>query len=93
MSMWIAISWFFVFFLTGVNIFIFLKLKSASEQMLKMAFPGTKNMAEALGKMQNLMGPMPGFGGKPGAAAPANPEAQLKNAMEMLKQIQKNNRR
>ena len=90
MSMWVAVSWVFVLFLTGVNIFIFLKLKSASEQMLKMAFPGTKNMAEALGKMQNLMGPMPGMGGKPVIAA--NPEAQLKSAMEMLKQIQKKNR-
>ena len=90
MSIWVAVSWVFVLLLTGLNIFIFLKLKDASEQMLKMAFPGTKNMAEALGKMQNLMGPMPGMGGKQAAV---NPDMQLKNAMDMLKKIQKNNRK
>ena len=39
MSTWVITSWVFVAILTGVNIFVFLKLKGASEQMLKMAFP------------------------------------------------------
>ena len=44
MSSWVITSWVFVAILTGVNIFVFLKLKGASEQMLKMAFPNAKNM-------------------------------------------------
>ena len=41
----------------------FLKLKDASEQMLKMAFPNAKNMQDALSQMQGMMG---GMGGMPG---------------------------
>lgn len=65
MSIWIVISWIFVALLTGINIFLFLKLKSASEQMLKMAFPGAKNMGEAMGNMQQMLQGMQGgkFGG------------------------------
>ena len=69
MSTWIIISWVCVAILTGVNIFIFLKLKQASEQMMKMAFPNAKNMNEALGQMQKMTQGMGGKGGMPGGAS------------------------
>lgn len=88
MSTWVIISWVFVGIITGVNIFIFLKLKSASEQMLKMAFPNAKNMNDALGQMQKMMGgrgAMPNMGGmKKGGN-----DAQLQQAMAMLKNMKK----
>lgn len=79
MKTWVIVSWVFVAILTGVNIFIFLKLKSASEQMLKMAFPNAKNMNEALEQMQKMMGGMGGMGmpgargGRPGGGYPNHP--------------------
>jgi hypothetical protein len=86
MSTWVITSWVFVAILTGVNIFVFLKLKGASEQMLKMAFPNAKNMNEALGQMQKMMGGrMPNMGG----GKNANTDAQLKQAMAMLKNMKK----
>jgi hypothetical protein len=90
MSTWVIISWVFVFVLTGVNIFIFLKLKNASEQMLKMAFPQAKNMNEAMAQMQKMMGGM-GRGGMPnfGGMKNANTDAQLQQAMAMLKNMKK----
>lgn len=88
MSTWVITSWVFVAILTGVNIFVFLKLKGASEQMLKMAFPNAKNMNDALAQMQKMMGGMggrmPGTGGKN-----ANMDAQLQQAMAMLKNMKK----
>jgi hypothetical protein len=87
MSTWVIISWVFVAVLTGINVYVFLKLKEASEQMLKMAFPNAKNMNEALSQMQKMMGVM---GGKPGFGAPAgNRDAQLKAAMDMLQNMKK----
>ncbi len=90
MSFWMILSWVFVAILTAINVFVFLKLKGASEQMLKMAFPNAKNMGEALGQMQSMMSGlgsgrgmpagMPGLGGGRGG----NMDAQLKAAMEML---------
>ncbi|MBC7693189.1 MAG: hypothetical protein H7222_15600 [Methylotenera sp.] len=62
MSIWIIISWVCVAILTAVNIVVFLKLKGASEQMLKMAFPGAKDMGAALQQMQQMMGGMGGAG-------------------------------
>ena len=56
MSTWVIISWIFVAILTAINIFIFLKLKGASEQMMKMAFPGAKDMGAAMEQMQKMMG-------------------------------------
>lgn len=76
MSTWVVISWIFVGILTAINVFIFLKLKGASEQMLKMAFPNAKNMGDAMAQAQKMMG---GMGG------PQSKDAQLKAAMEMLK--------
>ena len=103
MSTWVIISWVLVALLTGINIFVFLKLKQASEQMLKMAFPGAKDMNEALGQMQKMMGAfggmkggaggspfggMGGMGGMGGAKGGANMDAQLKSAMAMLNNMQ-----
>lgn len=107
MSTWVIISWIGVAILTAINVVVFLKLKQASEQMLKMAFPGAKNMNEALANMQQMMGglqrggrgPNPFGGAGPGQglgkmpAGGKNMDAQLKAAMDMLQQIQKNNRR
>ena len=105
--MWIIISWVFVAILTAVNVFVFLKLKKASDQMMKMAFPNAKNMTDALGQMQGMMGGLGGaMGGKPGASGAGgmppnlqammgqmnnpNMQAQMKAAMDMLAQMQKN---
>lgn len=87
MTTWVIISWALVLVLTGINILIFLQLKKASDQMMKMVFPGSKNMADALGQMQKMgMGGMAGMGArKPGA----NSDAQLKAAMDMLQQMTK----
>lgn len=87
MSIWIILSWVFVAILTAINVVIFLKLKGASEQMLKMAFPGAKDMGEALKQMQSMMGSM--GGGRPGMPRGANMDAQLKAAMDMLQNAQK----
>lgn len=106
---WIIVSWVFVGILTAINVFVFLKLKKASEQMMKMAFPNAKNMNDALSQMQNMMGGMGGMGGmgrggKPGQGMPdmnalmgqmnnPNMQAQMKKAMDMLAQMQKNQKR
>lgn len=82
MSTWIILSWVLVAVLTGINVFVFLKLKSASEQMMKMAFPGAKNMNEAMARMQQMTQGM-GRGGN----------AQLKSAMDLLQQMQKSGKR
>lgn len=94
-STWIIISWVFVALFTALNIFVFIKLKKASEQMMKMAFPGAKNMNEALAQMQGMMKGMGGRGGFPpmggggrGGQARGS-DAQLKAAMDMLKKMQK----
>jgi hypothetical protein len=100
MSFWMIVSWVLVAALTGVNIFVFLKLKGASEQMLKMAFPGAKDMNEALQKMQGMMGAMGGMGGmgamagkmggpQRGGSGNPNRDAQLKAAMAMLQKNQR----
>jgi hypothetical protein len=109
MSTWVIVSWIFVAVLTGVNIYVFWKLKQASEQMLKMAFPGAKDMNDALSQMQKMMGSMgvdtKNMGGlaamakqmRPQAQAPkavaGNSDAQLKAAMSMLQNMQKNAKR
>ena len=90
MSTWVIISWVFVVILTAVNVFVFLKLKGASEQMLKMAFPNAKNMNDALAQMQKMMGGMgrsPFAGGAPGGKK--DTDAQLKQAMAMLQNMKK----
>jgi len=93
MSTWVIVSWVFVLLITGINVFLFLKLKQASEQMMQMAFPGAKNMNEAMGRMQQMMQGMnrgPRSGGGMGGGSR---DAQLKAAMDMLQKIQKNNKR
>jgi hypothetical protein len=102
MSTWVIISWVLVGILTGINIFLFLKLKQASEQMLKMAFPNAKNMGDALSQMQGMMGnmgrmqgkgggnPFGGMGGgRPQGGGAKGSDAQLKAAMQMLQNMQK----
>jgi hypothetical protein len=96
MSTWVIISWVLVAIMTAINVFLFLKLKGASEQMMKMAFPSAKNMNEAMAQMQGMLGGMQGRGGKPrmggtmprpaqgGKGGNANMDAQLKAAMDML---------
>jgi hypothetical protein len=105
MSTWVIISWVLVAILTAINVVVFLKLKQASEQMLKMAFPNAKNMNEALSQMQGMMGGMGGMAGKGGptrtrggqlgmgnrnsGVAPGAQDAQLRAAMDMLKNVKK----
>lgn len=93
MSIWIIISWILVAILTAINIFVFLKLKQATEQMLQMAFPGAKNMNEALGRMQQMMKGMPRGAMPGGPRGGGNSDAQLKAAMNMLQQMQKGKKR
>jgi len=100
---WVLVSWIFVAILTAVNVFVFLKLKKASEQMMKMAFPNAKNMNDAMAQMQNMFSGMGGRGGKPGQGPDMsalmnqmgnpNMQAQMKKAMDMLAQMQKNQKR
>ncbi len=92
MSTWVIVSWIFVAILTGINVFVFLKLKQASEQMMQMAFPGAKNMSEAMEKMQQMTrgfnrGPQSGRGGG------GQMDSQLKAAMDMLQKMQKSKKR
>ncbi len=96
-------GWIFVALITGVNIFVFLKLKQASEQVMKMAFPKAKNLDEAVSQMGSMFGKM-GMGGAAGGpgGAQGNPFAamaqmskspefqqQMKQAMQMLQQMQR----
>lgn len=99
MSAWVIVSWVAVAVLTGINVFVFLKLKGASEQMLMSAFPGAKDMNDALGQMQNMMKaaqkgrPHPmanrAMGGKKMASRAGAQEAQLQAALQMLQNMQK----
>jgi hypothetical protein len=95
MSTWVIISWVLVAILTGLNAFIFMKLKQASEQMLQMAFPGAKDMNDALQRMQQMTSSMRAAGSR-GPGRPAMPnmagknmDPQLKAAMDLLQQQQK----
>ncbi len=87
MTIAIIVSWVLVALLTGVNVFIFLKLRKASLQMMKMAAPGAKNMNEAISQMMGMMQGLGGGGrgGKRGGMPQGN---QLQEAMKMLKQMQ-----
>ena len=86
MSTWVIISWVLVAVLTVINIVIFLQLKKASEQMLKMAFPNAKNMQDAVSQMQGMMSGL-NRGGM--GAGGAGGDARLKAAMDMLQKAQK----
>ena len=82
MSFWIILSWVFVAILTAVNVYVFIKLKGASEQMMKMAFPGAKDMNEAMSRMQGMM---KGMGGSRG---PGRPGAGGQNMDELLQKME-----
>jgi len=89
MSIWTILSWVGVAVLTAVNVIVFLKLKQAAEQMMQVAFPGAKNMQDAMARMQSMMGGARGgmpMGGRPGAGGK---DAQLRQAMEMLQNMNK----
>ncbi len=88
MSIWIILSWVLVAVLTVINVIVFLKLKQASEQMMKMAFPGAKNMNDALTKMQQMAQGL-SRGPRASAGVQGNMDSQLKAAMEMLQKMQK----
>lgn len=95
---WIIISWVMVAILTAINIFVFLKLKKASEQMMKAAFPNAKNMNDAVSQMQGMMGKggMPNMGNLQQMMSQMDSkdmQSQMKMAMDMLSQMQKNQRR
>ncbi len=99
MSFWVIMSWVFVAILTVVNVVVFLKLKQASEQMMKAIFPNAKNMGEAMAGMQGMLGGLQGMnkgrggnpfaGGMPARSNGKNMDAQLKAAMDMLNKMQK----
>lgn len=93
MSFWMIVSWVFVALFTGLNIFLFLKLKGASEQMMKMAFPNAKNMGDAMTQMQKMLGGMGAMNGgmRPGGR-PGDPNDPMKKAMEMLSKMQQGKR-
>jgi hypothetical protein len=97
MTTWVIISWVFVAILTAVNVFVFLKLKKASEQMMKMAFPGSKNMNEAMSQMQKMMsgggGMPPNLGALMGQMNNPQMQAQMKAAMDMLAKMQQGSKR
>jgi hypothetical protein len=95
MTTWVIISWVMVAILTSINVFVFLKLKKASDQMMKMAFPKANNMGDAMAQMQKMMGGMGGAGGMPpnlgalmGQMNNPQMQAQMKAAMEMLGKMQ-----
>ena len=62
--------------------------------MMKMAFPNSKNMGDAMGQMQQMLSGLSGRGGFPGAGGGrgvpggANTNAQMKMAMDLLQQMQ-----
>ncbi len=80
MSIWIILSWICVLILTGLNLFVFLKLKQVGEQVLKALFPGTKDMTEAWTKLQGMA-----KGLNRGANGNSR-DTQLKTAMSLLQQ-------
>jgi hypothetical protein len=80
MSFWVIVSWVCVLVLTGINVFIFLKLKQASEQMLKQMFPNAKNMNEALAGMQGMMSGMQGMMGGMGGQRPGGMGSNIANS-------------
>lgn len=96
MNTWVIVSWVFVAIFTAINIFVFMKLKQASDQMMKMVAPGAKNMQEAVAQMQGMMG---GGGKGPdlsklmGQMNNPNMQAQMKAAMDMLSKMQQNQKR
>lgn len=89
MSFWVILSWVGVAIMTAANIWVFLKLKSTAEQMVKSAFPNAKSMTEAMSQMQKMMGAFQNrspFGGGFGGMN-ANSDQNLKQALEMLQNL------
>jgi len=95
MGFWMIVGWMGVAIMTGANIFVFFKLKSTAEQMLKSAFPNSKSMTEAMQQMQKMMGAFQSkspFGG--GVGGPnAQKDQNLKQALEMLQNLKQSPRK
>ena len=100
--MWIIISWVLVAILTGINLFVFFKFLYPSVKMMKQ-MGGNNGMPDMNAMMSQVQGMMGGKGGRPGQGMPDmsalmgqmnNPkmQAQMKQAMDMLAQMQKNKR-
>ena len=97
MTTWIIISWVVVALLTIGNILFFLKLKKTSEQMIQSAFPGARNMDEAMAQMQKMMQArrpahpmmMGGRKGKGKRSRVQKADSQLNAALAMLNQAKK----
>jgi hypothetical protein len=89
MTTWMIVSWVFVAIFTALNVVVFIKLKKASEQMMKMAFPNAKNMGDAMSQMQAMLG---GLGGGRGMPPGGMNNPQMKRAMDLLQQMQKGKR-
>jgi hypothetical protein len=90
MSIWSILSWVFVGILTGINIFIFLKLQKTMKSMLTSMFPGASSVEDAASKMANMMQMftggkgMPGIPGMPSQANSKN----MNNALDLLAKLQ-----
>lgn len=96
---WTVFSWVFVAGLTAINVFIFLKFKKVTEDMMKSVMPGFKfgdlgpMMAQAQKMMQGLgsgSSTSAGAGVSQSAASPF--EAQMRAALQAFQQSQKKNR-
>ncbi len=79
MTTWMIVSWVGVALMTGLNIFIFLKLKKAGEQLMSMSGAlggrgGPGNMKDAMAQAQQMMSGM----------NPQQMQQQMKMAMDML---------
>ena len=88
MSTWVIVSWVGVAVMTAVNVVVFVKLKQATEQMMKSAFPNAKNLNEAVSQMQQMMGGLAGGRGGVRPGGTSGKDAQLRAAMDMLKNLQ-----
>jgi len=105
---WIIVSWVFVAILTAINVFVFFKVIYPSVKMMKQmgGKNGMPDMNAMMSQVQGMMGGKPGQG-RPGMPAQGMPDmsalmgqmnnpkmqAQMKQAMDMLSQMQKNQKR
>ena len=98
---WVLVSWIFVVILTAINVFFFFKVIYPSMKMMKQ-MGGGQGMESMMAQAQKMMGGMNGV--RPGQGMPdmsalmgqmnnPNMQAQMKKAMDMLAQMQKNQKR
>ncbi len=100
---WVMVSWIFVAILTAINVFFFFKVIYPSIKMMKQ-MGGGQGMESMMAQAQKMMAGM--NGGRPGQNQGMpdmsalmgqmnnpNMQAQMKKAMDMLAQMQKNQKR